>query len=119
VLPFVTAETWSWWQSGSVHRASWPTAHELVDTDALLSVAGDPAVLDAAAAALAGIRKAKSEAKVSMRTPVELATVTAPAELLAAVRAGADDLRAAGRIGRLELVEGGAGIAVSGVELAA
>jgi len=119
VLPFVTAETWSWWQSGSVHRASWPTAHELVDTDALLTVAGDPAVLDAAAAALAGIRKAKSEAKVSMRTPVELATVTAPAELLAAVRAGADDLRAAGRIGRLQLVEGGAGIAVSGVELAA
>jgi len=119
VLPFVTAETWSWWRSGSVHRASWPTAHELVDTDALLTVAGDPAVLDAAAAALAGIRKAKSEAKVSMRTPVELATVTAPAELLAAVRAGADDLRSAGRIGRLDLVEGGAAIAVSGVELAA
>jgi valyl-tRNA synthetase len=111
-LPFVTEETWSWWQSGSVHRAPWPTVAELAGT------AGDPAVLDATASALAGVRKSKSEAKVSMRTAVEIATVQAPAALLAAVRAGGSDLCAAGHIERLDLVDGGDSVVVTSVKLA-
>ena len=68
VLPFVTEEAWSWWQSGSIHRAPWPSA------SALDGHAGDPAVLTAAAEAIEAVRRAKSAAKVSMRTPVPLLT---------------------------------------------
>ncbi|MEU7825834.1 valine--tRNA ligase [Catellatospora sp. NPDC049133] len=70
VLPFVTEEAWSWWQPGSIHTAAWPAPSDL---DAL---AGDPAPLAAATAAIEAVRRAKSEAKVSMRTP--LRSLTAP-----------------------------------------
>jgi valyl-tRNA synthetase len=99
VLPFVTEEVWSWWQSGSVHRSLWPTATEL-------PTGGDPAVLEVAAAALAAVRKAKSEAQQSMRADVESATVTAPAEQVPLVEAARGDLVDAGRIASLSVVPG-------------
>ncbi|SET39751.1 valine--tRNA ligase [Geodermatophilus poikilotrophus] len=105
VLPFVTEEVWSWWQSGSVHRAPWPAASELPD-------GGDPAVVSVVAAALAGVRKAKSDAKVSMRADVESATVTAPAEQVALVEAARSDLAEAGRIAALTVVPGEGPLAV-------
>jgi valyl-tRNA synthetase len=99
VLPFVTEEVWSWWQAGSVHRAAWPVASELPTT-------GDPAVVTATAAALAGVRKAKSDAKVSMRADVETATVTAPAAQVPLIEAGRTDLVDAGRIATLSVQPG-------------
>jgi valyl-tRNA synthetase len=105
VLPFVTEEVWSWWRSGSVHRAPWPEAAEL-------PAGGDPAVLPAVAEALAGVRKAKSDAKQSMRADVESATVTAPATQVALVEAGRADLADAGRIAALSVVPGDGPIAV-------
>ncbi len=90
-LPFVTEEVWSWWRPGSVHRESWPTVTDLPED-------GDPAVLTDVGTVLSGIRKAKSEAKVGMRTEVAAATVTGPPQQLDRVRAGERDLRAAGRI---------------------
>ena len=49
-------------------------------------------------AALAAVRKAKSEAKVGMRTEVTAMTIAAPEGVLAQIRSAEPDLRAAGRV---------------------
>ena len=98
-LPFVTEEVWSWWQEGSVHRAAWPVADEV----AALAPGADPRVLADTSVVLAAVRKAKSEAKASMRSDVTSATVTGPQDALARVALAADDLRATGRVGQLVL----------------
>ncbi len=99
-LPYATEEVWSWWQPGSVHLQAWPTTEELGD-----AASADPVGLEAVAAVLAGVRGAKSTAKVGMRTPVEHATVSGPEVALAAIRDAERDLRAVGSItGVLDLV---------------
>jgi valyl-tRNA synthetase len=90
-LPFVTEEVWSWWQVGSIHRSRWPEHAELGD------LGGDPTMLDAVAAALIGIRGAKSQAKVSMRHELAAVEFSGPQTVLDAVRLAEDDLRRAGR----------------------
>jgi valyl-tRNA synthetase len=111
IMPFVTEEAWSWWQEGSVHRAAWPTAAEV-------AVDGDADLLPAVASALAGVRGAKSNAKVSQRTGVVRALVSAPTSLLELVAAGEADLRAAGRVADLQLKPSeGSEITVTDVEL--
>ncbi|OJV83027.1 MAG: valine--tRNA ligase [Cellulomonas sp. 73-92] len=102
VLPFATEEVWSWWRAGSVHRQPWP------ETDGLRTAAAgaDPAVVTAAGGALAALRKVKSEAKVSMRTPIVAVTLALPAALRPGVEAALADVRAAGRVvGPLELAD--------------
>jgi valyl-tRNA synthetase len=98
-LPFVTEEVWSWWQPGSVHRAAWPTTDEL-------ALDGDPEVFAVAAEVLGRVRKAKTEAKQSMRAEVASATITAPAGVLDRVRAAEADLRESGRIAEIVYAEG-------------
>ncbi|MCQ9163884.1 valine--tRNA ligase [Arthrobacter sp. STN4] len=109
-LPFATEEVWSWWRTGSVHRASWPAAVEVND--------GDTTMLATVGAALGGIRKAKSEAKVKQRTQVLSATVTADAAQAAQLRAGLGDLTAAANALDLTVAEDTGGLAVSDVVLA-
>jgi valyl-tRNA synthetase len=105
-LPFVTEEVWSWWQPGSVHRAAWPVG---------AAAEGDAGVLESASTVLAAVRRAKTEAKLSPRAPVDTVVAAGPPEWLAQVAAAAADIRDAGAVARLDLVEAPA-VAVS-VEL--
>lgn len=101
VLPYVTEEIWSWWRYGSVHQAPWPTTHEVART---IDGSGEPALLRLAGDALSQVRRAKSERKLSMKAEVPLAEALGPAALLEQLTLVADDLRAAGRIGKLDLL---------------
>ena len=92
-LPYVTEEVWSWWRDGSIHLASWPT-----EVDLGSAAAADPAMVDAVAAALIGIRGAKSAAKVSMRAELSRVEITGPEALVRAAEQAARDLRATGKI---------------------
>jgi valyl-tRNA synthetase len=115
-LPYATEEVWSWWQDGSIHHASWPTAADLGS-----AAASQPLVLDAVAAALTGIRGAKSQAKAKMRAPLSRVEITGPASLVDAAQQAQDDLRAVGTIvGDLDFVtdESATELRVTAAELA-
>ncbi|MFN3708409.1 valine--tRNA ligase [Microcella sp.] len=106
VLPFATEEVWSWTHDGSVHTAAWPTVDEIgveAQHGGLLALVSQ---------ALIGVRRAKTDAKASQKTPVTRAVLAAPALLSFA----ADDLKAVGRIAELELTEADE-IAVVSIEL--
>jgi len=96
-LPYVTEEVWSWWREGSIHRSSWPDAGELRDA----AGDGDPLVMTVAAEVLTEVRRAKSEAKRSMRAPVEKVKVHDTPERLAALDEAALDIRSAGVIDQI------------------
>ena len=96
-LAFAAEEVWSWWQDGSVHRAPWPTAQP---------TGGDPAVLQVAGEVLAQVRKAKSTAKVTMKTPVLTLVVADTADRLALVERARTDLVNAGLVQDLQLIQG-------------
>jgi len=99
-LPFVTEEVWSWWQEGSIHLAGWPEAAELRER----AGPADEAVLSAAAAAIAAVRKAKSQARLAMKDPVSALIVTARQAALDALAAAAADVQAAGKVAAIELL---------------
>ncbi len=95
-LPFATEEVWSWWQPGSVHKASWPTEDEIL---AVAGGADDRGVqaLQLAAQVLGAIRKKKSEEQRPLKTPVARIVIRAPerqARAAAGHRAGPPRRRA-------------------------
>jgi valyl-tRNA synthetase len=103
-LPFVTDEVWSWWQSGSVHVAAWPTEQEIVAVSARDDVAED--VLLAVRSLLAELRKKKSEAKRPMKAKIARATVRRDPVVIERLKLASRDLAAAAGVAEFVWVGG-------------
>jgi valyl-tRNA synthetase len=102
-LPFVAEECWSWWMEGSVHTAQWPTAEEL---DALGGPDdGSSAELIAIVSEVLGeIRKAKSDARLSMKAEVKRVVVDGAPSQLDLLKLAQRDLCEAGQVKQLEML---------------
>ena len=127
-LPFATEEVWSWYRTGSVHRAEWPAAAPLREA----SAGADAALVARAGEALAALRKVKSEAKTSQKTPILSVTLAVAAdrpeyaEAIEAVRAdlteaakvtGPFTVEQAAQDADSESADGAASVAVAAAEL--
>ena len=114
VLPFATEEVWSWWRRGSVHRSAWPAAGMLASA----ALDADTGMLATVGAALGGLRKAKSEAKVKQRTQVLSAVISGSEAQVRQLEEALSDLSAAGNASGLELRVSDGDLSVSDVRLA-
>ncbi len=94
-----------------MHTAPWPVQAELSASGSGASESGTlesgavdlpSGLLAAVSEALVGTRRAQTDAKASMKTPVASAAITGPRVLEQAL----DDLAAAGRIERIDFAEG-------------
>src|SRR5207248_10693814 len=108
-LAYVTDEVWSWWQDGSVHRASWPEANELLslladNSDATRHL--DERAYRWATDVLFEVRKQRSEAKQPLKVPITKVTVKAHDTTVALMPIVEADLRAALRVQAFEMTVG-------------
>ncbi len=124
VMPFVTEEVWSWWQEGSVHASQWPSedptgytstrtpevtpgSAEVTPGSVEVTAEGGQVtqgarrLLAGAIRVLAEIRKAKTDAGVSLRAPVDEVTVRAGQEIAEMLEAALDDLCQAGAVAKM------------------
>jgi valyl-tRNA synthetase len=112
ILPYVTEEIWNSEASDrlpsvtgspatpalrSIHRAPWPTRDELAGPS-------DSGCFDSAVSVLSAIRRAKSDAKVSIKSPVRSLDVVGPAQGLDALSEGLEEVLAAGNVSAHTLV---------------
>ena len=95
VMPFVTEEVWSWWQTGSVHQQSWPTTAELD------GITGDAKLYREIGAVISDIRRVKTDAQQSMKARIAAAVISGPAESIARLQSAQADLISAGGIDNL------------------
>jgi valyl-tRNA synthetase len=93
-IPFATEEAWSWWQEGSVHRSNWPVSEDLSGFTGSQSAG----LLSLASQALIGIRKAKSDEKLSMKAEIASLTIEASEQEVAWIKLIESDLKSVGKI---------------------
>jgi valyl-tRNA synthetase len=91
-LPFVTAEVWSWWHEGSVHRAVWPASAEIVELIGARS-SDAAAAFRLASEVTAKVRHQRSINKRSYKVPVRV-TVTGDGQQLQLLERVQNDLAA-------------------------
>ena len=102
MLPFATEEVWSWWQSGSIHRATWPTTADVLEGFNAAPDAIDG--LDAICLVLGAVRRTKTEAKVSQRAEVSKLVITADSRTVSILQSNLLDLRNAGSLQEIDFV---------------
>ncbi|SHF64417.1 valine--tRNA ligase [Streptoalloteichus hindustanus] len=95
-LPYSTEEAWSWWHDHSIHTAPWPSKDDRISAD-------HASTASLASAVIGAVRKAKSEARRSMRTPVSKVVIAGEPSALNVISALTADLVAAGNIENLSL----------------
>jgi len=107
-LPFVTEEVWSWWQSGSIHEAKWPTVAEVeslfpVPRPQDESEGSDGAVYKwATEVVLFEVRKRRSEDKQPLKVPITKVAIKADPASLSHMNELEADLKSALRVQAFE-----------------
>ena len=99
VVPYVTEEVFNSERAKpeSIHRASWPDAAELPEAE-------DDGCFDAAVELLTQIRRVKSEAKVSLRFPIDRLAVSGPKASIQLLETVIDDVKSTVNVKSHELV---------------
>jgi valyl-tRNA synthetase len=94
VMPFISEEVWQWAFAGdpdmhaSVHRSPWPNVAEFAAVPEPQSAQLWPLMVQV----LDEVRKAKSDANLSIKAPVARVTVTGAPAACAALKQSADDI---------------------------
>ena len=96
-IPFAAEEAWSWWQEDSVHRSNWPVAENLTG----FTGSQNAGLLSLASQALIGIRKAKSDEKLSMKAEITSLTIEASEQEIESLKHIESDLKSVGKIDQI------------------